>query len=448
MVLVPGKEFIMSNLIPGNQKHLTLDNRVFIEKCLDQNMPLKEIAKPLCKDPSTISKEIKKHRTFHRYNDLAITGSTNRCINRKDCKLTKVCVVSTWCNKRCASCKKTNCNKVCKDFVPDTCKRLLRAPFVCNGCPSKTGCRKDKFFYRATTANRDYRTILTESREGINTTEADLKVLDEIVSPLINQGQSPAMILMNHPELTVSEKTIYNYMDKGYMSVINLDLQRKVKYKLRHCHKSEINDKGIFEGRTYRDFQELLNVNPDIPVVEMDTVIGTLESKKVFLTLYFRSCKCLLIFLMPDKTSDSVKAVFDRLEKKLGTFRFCSLFQCIITDRGTEFSNPNALETGIDNLIRTSIYYCDPMCAWQKPGVEKSHEYIRYIIPKGNSFDSLKQWDVNKIMNHINSSARASLNGLPPIKLAQLLFDQETYDVFKLREISPDDIILTPDLLK
>ena len=61
----------MSNLIPGNQKHLTLDNRVFIEKCLEQNMTMKDIAKPLCKDPSTISKEIKKHRTFHPHNDLA-----------------------------------------------------------------------------------------------------------------------------------------------------------------------------------------------------------------------------------------------------------------------------------------------------------------------------------------------------------------------------------------
>jgi len=88
------------------------------------------------------------------------------------------------------------------------------------------------------------------------------------------------------------------------------------------------------------------------------------------------------------------------------------------------------------------------MCAWQKPGVEKSHEYIRYILPKGSSFDTLTQWDVDRIMNHINSSARASLNGLPPIRLAQLLFDQETYNAFKFREISPDDIILTPDLIK
>ena len=308
--------------------------------------------------------------------------------------------------------------------------------------------RKDKYYYRATTANRNYRTVLVESREGINTTEENLKVLDEIVSPLIKQGQSPAMILMNHPELGVSEKTIYNYIERGYMSVINLDLQRKVKYKLRHCHKSEINDKGIFEGRTYKDFQDLLVRHPDTPVVEMDTVLGCKGSKKVFLTLYFRSCKCLLIFLLPNKTSASVKAVFNRLEKKLGTLAFKSLFQVILTDRGSEFSDPDALETGIENVIRTSIYYCDPMCAWQKPGVEKSHEYIRYILPKGSSFDKLNQSDVDKIMNHINSSARASLNGLPPIRLAQLIFDQDTYKVFKLKEISPDEIILTPDLIK
>lgn len=438
----------MSNLIPGNQKHLTLDNRVFIEKCLDRNMTMKDIAKPLCKDPSTISKEIKKHRTFHPHNDLASRGPVNRCIHKKNCSLKKVCPTTSLCTGRCASCKKANCNRVCKNFVPDTCTRLLRAPFVCNGCSSKTGCRKDKFFYRATTANRNYRSVLIESREGINTTEADLKVLDEIVSPLIRQGQSPAMILMNHPELNISEKTIYNYIEKGYMSVINLDLQRKVKYKLRNCHESEINDKGIFVGRTYKDFQELLKLHPDIPVVEMDTVVGCEGSKKVFLTLYFRNCKCLLIFLMPDKSVASVKAVFDRLEKKLGSLTFCSLFQVIITDRGGEFQNPETLETGIDNIIRTSIYYCDPMCAWQKPGVEKSHEYIRYILPKGSSFDALTQWDVDRIMNHINSSARASLNGLPPIRLAQLLFDQETYNAFKFREISPDDIILTPDLLK
>ena len=127
---------------------------------------------------------------------------------------------------------------------------------------------------------RDYRSVLIEAREGINTTEADLKVLDEVVSPLIRQGHSPAMILMNHLELHISEKTIYNYIEKGYMSVINLDLQRKVKYKLRNCHTFGFNDRGIFEGYTYKDFQELLKQHPDIPVVEMDTAAGCAGSKK------------------------------------------------------------------------------------------------------------------------------------------------------------------------
>ena len=145
MVLVPGKEYFMSNLIPGNQKHLTLDNRVFIEKCLDQSMTMKDIAKPLCKDPSTISKKIKKHRTFHPHNDLALRGPVNHCRLKKNCSLKKVCPTTRLCTGKCASCKKVNCNRVCKDFVPDTCSRLLRAPFVCNGCPSKASCRKDSF---------------------------------------------------------------------------------------------------------------------------------------------------------------------------------------------------------------------------------------------------------------------------------------------------------------
>lgn len=151
-------------------------------------MSLKDIAKPLCTDSSTISKKIKKHRTFHPHNNLGIKVPINRCTNKKDCSLHRVCSDTSLCKGRCASCKKISYNKVCKNFIPDTCKHLLTAAFVCNGCPSKTGYRKDKFFYRATTANRDYHTILVESREGINTTDADLKVLDEVVSPLINQG--------------------------------------------------------------------------------------------------------------------------------------------------------------------------------------------------------------------------------------------------------------------
>lgn len=433
----------MCNLIPGNQKHLTLDNRVYIEKSLDNNMPFKEIAKYICKDPSTISKEVRKHRAFIPKNDFV---NFNRCAYRRNCKLRNVCNRSLPCRKQCSSC--AECNKHCSSFIQDICITVTKAPYVCNGCPKKVQCRLDKYFYRATVSNKEYRTVLVEARDGINQTPETLKQLDSIVSPLILQGQTPYLIIENHPEINCTEKTLYNYIASGALSVKNIDLPRKVKYKLRKPHPSEINDKGIFEGRTYKDFLNYIQAYPDSNVVEMDTVVGCEGSQKVFLTLYFRSCKLMLIYLLPDKTTSSVKKVFDRLEEKISTLGFCKTFPVILTDRGFEFSKPEELESGIDNIIRTSIYYCDPMASWQKPGIEKNHEYIRYVLPKGSSFDALTGWDVTKLASHINSTARASLNGLAPIQLAQMLLDKDAVNAFGLREISPNDIILTPELLK
>ena len=156
----------------------------------------------------------------------------------------------------------------------------------------------------------------------------------------------------------------------------------------------------------------------------------------------------MLAYLIPDKKPESVKAIFDQLEDKLTTFGFCTLFPVILTDRGGEFSKPDSLETGNENIIRTSIYYCDAMASWQKPGIEKNHEYIRYILPKGSSFDDLTQWDINRMINHINSTARASLNGRTPFELAVLLLGSPAVNALGLKMVRPDEIILTPKLIK
>ncbi len=66
----------------------------------------------------------------------------------------------------------------------------------------------DKSYYRAIRAYRDYRTVLIESRTGLDISEEDLTALDELITPLILQGQSPYVILNNHPEIKLSEKTI------------------------------------------------------------------------------------------------------------------------------------------------------------------------------------------------------------------------------------------------
>ena len=119
------------------------------------------------------------------------------------------------------------------------------------------------------------------------------------------------------------------------------------------------------------------------------------------------------------------------------------------SDRGGEFKHPEALECGIDNVLRTSIYYCDPMASWQKPHCEKNHEYIRKICPQTTTtFDRLTQKDVNLMMSHINSANRESLGGLTPFTLAKLMLPKKLMKHFGLKEIPSDEIILTPALLK
>ena len=80
--------------------------------------------------------------------------------------------------------------------------------------------------------------------------------------------------------------------------------------------------------------------------------------------------------------------------------------------------------------------------------LEKNHEYIRYVIPKGQSLDPYDQADATILMNNINSEARDSLNGCTPFRLSQLLLNNKLHKLLKLKEIKPDNVSLKPSLLK
>ncbi|WPC43678.1 hypothetical protein [Clostridium sp. JS66] len=189
--------------------------------------------------------------------------------------------------------------------------------------------------------------------------------------------------------------------------------------------------------------------HPDVPVVEMDTVEGGRgNSKHAFLTMLFRNCSLMLIFVLEEKTQDCVIEVLDILTEKLNIEIFKETFPVILTDNGTEFQFPTRLECNKNGEIRTHIYYCNPNSSWQKGMIEKNHEYIRYVIPKGESLDTYTQTEAIKLMNHINSEARDSLNGCTPFKLSQLLLNSALHKVLKLREIPADKVSLKPSLLK
>lgn len=434
----------MSKYIPGNQKHLTLHNRIYIENELNKGTSFKDIAKFLCKDPTTISKEVMAHRLSDWYHKGTFYNAKNFCVHRYHCKKTNACRKIILCGIKCTSCP--TCNQTCPDFEKERCTRLTKAPYVCNGCDKQINhCTiAHKYTYDARFAHRKYKEKLSDSRAGINLTKRELHQKDIIVSPLIQQGQSPYQIVTNHPELEMSVRTVYTYMNMGLFTARNIDLKRKVKFKSRKCHKTQITDRSVFVNRTFADFSGLHLSR----FTEMDTVHSSRESDKVLLTFFFTEEKLFLAFLINRCTKGAVRLVFDRLEKRMGTYEFISAFEHLLTDRGSEFADPDALETGVNGLQRTSIYYCDPMRSGQKGGLEQAHTMLRMVLPKGTSFEFLTQWDVNRIVNHINSTPRESLGGRTPYSVALETLGEEVLNAFQLRPIAPDEVNLTPKLIR
>jgi IS30 family transposase len=273
--------------------------------------------------------------------------------------------------------------------------------------------------------------------------------MDLLISPLLRKGQSLSHIYANHgKELGCSRRTLYKYIDRQIFTARNGDLPRKVKYKPRKVrYVPKATKRALRIGRTYEDFIKKLQEVPDLQVVEMDTVEGQ-KGGKVLLTLLFRRTTFMLAFLLENKNQECVKEVFDHLTEVLGIEVFHRLFPVILTDNGTEFQDTVGLECDCNGQIRTRIYYCNPNCSWQKGMIEKNHEYIRYIVPKGSSFDGYTQHDITLMMSHINNTARDSLNGCTPYQLSRLLFGSSHLEKLLIQEISPDDVILKPALLK
>lgn len=411
--------------IKHDGKHITLSQRILIEKGLADGKSFADIARITEKSPSTISKEVMRHRASSRKIDQ---GRVIPCANRSGCTVRFLC--SRSCEITCRLCREPGkrCTDHCPEYVPKECKRIKKPPYVCNGCSKISRCLMQKAYYAAQYAQNEYTHILVSSRNGINQDVADIALLDQLVSPLLKKGQSIAHIYANHgSEIPCSRVTLYKYIDMGLFSASNIDMRKKVHYKPRKTPtRVSFAAREFRIGHTYEDFQKYIKEHPDVPVVEMDTVIGRQSGdSQVLLTIFFRSCSFMLIILLKEKTSECVIQAFDRLTEALGIDVFQKLFPVILTDNGTEFQNRAGLECGPDGEIRTKVFYCNPNAAWQKGMIEKNHEYIRLVIPKGNNMDVYTQEDITRLMNHINSEARDSLNGCTPFKLSLMLLDNK-----------------------
>ena len=394
----------MSDLKTKKSKHLTCDDRREIMECLDKGMTFKAIATRIGKDPTTVSKEVKKHLQISE-DEAAV-----------------------------------------KD---QRCPRLLKTPFVCNPCDKRRRkCGFQKQMYISNKAHVEYETLLSEAREGIPLGKEEFWKADAIIADGMKKGQRLYHIMETH-DVGFSKSTAYRNLHRGYLSVGKLDFPRVVKFKARKQYRADSVPKAVRVGRTYNDFLSFIDENDIKFWVEMDTIIGR-PGGKVIMTFDFTYCNFMFGILLDNKTADEVASKVRNLkiDMNIADISFGDVFPLLLTDNGGEFSNVFVFTENLDCETEASVFFCDPYRSCQKPKVEKNHTLFRDIVPKGSSFDSFTQDTVNLIFSHVNSIKRKSLKGKTPYDMFAFVYGYAIPTIFGIQEIPAAHVIQSPKLLK
>ena len=296
-------------------KHMTLDDRIEIQECLNKEMPFKAIAKRIGKDQTSVSREVKRHLQPH----------TNSFVK-----------------------------------TDEICPKLLKAPFVCNGCPKRnqSSCKYRRQVYIAKKAQADYETLLVDARSGIPLNKESFYETERIISEAVRNGQHIYHAIKAN-DLPVSTATVYRHIQKRYYSIRPIDLPRAVKFKPRRSHRTEFIPSSAKLGRMYEDYCDFIEENPDIPCTELDTVIGEVGGK-VIMTIHFVNSDFMAGLLLDNKTAAEAAKKISLLKEKLSSygFDFGDIIPVLLTDNGGEFSCVSAFENNTDGDQETKLFFC------------------------------------------------------------------------------------------
>lgn len=381
-------------------KHLTLSDRNDIQLGLERGETFKAIGQLILKDPTTVSKEVKRNRQVRE--------------------------------------------STCDNFP---CPLLDKAPFVCNGCPKRRQkCGYQKFFYLAKKAQKQYEQTLVESREGTPLNSKTFWDMDKVISEGVKKGQHIYHILKTH-NLDVSSSTVYRHIRKGYLSIAPIDLARDIKFKERRKSNLPSIPKEDKKGRSYENFQNYLALNQLNSWLEMDTVMGRMGGK-ILLTFNLSFCNFIFARLLDNKTALEVTKNLYDIKNSLhqADKDFFQLFPVILTDNGGEFARVDDIE--MDVRGESKLFFCDPNRSDQKGRIEKNHTLIRDILPKGTSFDNLTQEDINLVCSHVNNVKRAALNGKSAYELFAFTYGEAVPKLLGISKIPAEDVCQSSTLLQ
>lgn len=396
--------------------HLSRENRDVIEHLINTNYNFTYIGNAINVDRTTISKEIRNNRYiksnfYSPFDSKAIKNVVNKC------------------------------------------PFLQKTPYVCNTCKQKNKCQKHHIYYNAKVAQENYEKKLSESRQGVNITPEHIDEIERIIVPLIKyKKQSINQVYINHSDiLDFSKVTFYNYIDNGILSLSNIDLPKKVKYKKRKS--SNINtiykrDTLILKNRTHEDYIVMIAKHPKYSKVQLDTVIGKSTDKKCLLTMYIVETHYMLIFLLDKKTAENVTNIFKDIKEGLGIEEYEKIFRIILTDNGVEFFNPYEMEYDYETGKKiANVFYCHPNASYEKHEIEVNHEYIRRVFPKGTSFENITTDIIKRLQDNINAIPRESLDGSTPFDLTNKKYPK-LIEYLNAQYILPDDVDMSVENIR
>lgn len=384
---------------------MTLDDRIEIQECLSKGMSFKAIAARIGKNPTTISREVKKNSRSHS------SGFTR---------------------------------------TDEPCSLLLKSPFVCNACykRSRSTCPYIRRLYSAKYAQKMYEETLSESRSGIPLNKESFYQTEKIISDAVRKGQHIYHAIKAN-NLPVSTSTVYRHIKKQYYSIGLMDLPRAVKFKPRHVKKCERIPAQVKKGRTYDEFLCFLEQNDNIPLVQLDTVIGRIGGKTI-MTIHFVNSDFMIGLLLDNKSAAEAARKIEAFKQHLTNngFIFGDIIPLLLTDNGGEFSIVSAFENNEANEFETHMFFCEPSSPYEKPDIEKNHTLFRDIVPKGVSFDNFTQDTVNLIFSHVNAVKRKQFNGKSAYDMFTFAYSTELAEVLGIKYIDPTEVIQSSALLK
>lgn len=329
------------------------------------------------------------------------------------------------------------------------CDRLAGSKAaVCNYCPKRGFCTREKRFYDWRLAADLASETRSASRSGTRLGDGDVRRLDAYSRQLIDTG-SVHHVYASNPEISAicCERTFRRLICSGRLSCKPHQLRRYVRFKRRPPKppRSSIaaKDPAKMLGRLHSDFVRYTGEHRKAEVVQFDSVVGKAADKKAILTIAFPRFDLQIGRVVAKGSPSSAMKAIGEVMGAVFAAGYEDAFEACISDNGSEFATFYEIES-LGRPGKVHAFYARPMRSDDKADCERNHEMVRYKFPKGKSLDGVTREMVAEAFDNVNSLVREGKGDRTPYELAERALGKAFLDALGLKKVDRRKVNLKP----